>query len=92
MRVEVALAGILATVCLCPHAFAGQQHMVVMKMIAHQDGDARLDYASIDGVSRRLYVAQPSISQAVADPPPRYPPRHPILLRTRLTPFPNGCR
>ncbi|HEV7441895.1 MAG TPA: hypothetical protein VGO18_04825, partial [Steroidobacteraceae bacterium] len=63
MRVEVALAGLLASACLGPHVFAksanaGHQHMVVMKMIAHQDGDARLDYASIDGVSRRLYVAR----------------------------------
>ena len=32
--------------------------MVLIKTIAHQDGDARLDYASIDGVSRRLYVAR----------------------------------
>jgi DNA-binding beta-propeller fold protein YncE len=32
--------------------------MVVVKTIAHQEGDARLDYASIDGVSRRLYVAR----------------------------------
>jgi DNA-binding beta-propeller fold protein YncE len=58
MRCRAALAGLFATVCLCSHAFAGQQHMVVVKMIAHQDGDARLDYASIDGVSRRLYVAR----------------------------------
>jgi DNA-binding beta-propeller fold protein YncE len=53
----------LAIVCLCPHAIAqmadaGYQKMALIKMIAHQDGDARLDYASIDGESRRLYVAR----------------------------------
>jgi DNA-binding beta-propeller fold protein YncE len=58
MRYRAALAGLFALGCLCPHAFAGQQPMVVMKTIGHQDGDARLDYASIDGVSRRLYVAR----------------------------------
>ena len=63
MRSRAVVAGIVAIVCLSPHAFAkqagaGQQHMVLMKTIAHQDGDARLDYASIDGVSRRLYVAR----------------------------------
>jgi hypothetical protein len=56
-----AIAGLVAIVCHCPHAFAvdaGYQHMVLVKTIAHQDGDARLDYAYIDGVSRRLYVAR----------------------------------
>jgi DNA-binding beta-propeller fold protein YncE len=63
MRCRAALAGLVVIVCLCPHAFsqqvdAGHQHMVLIKTITHQDGDARLDYASIDGASRRLYVAR----------------------------------
>src|SRR5882762_2851023 len=63
MRRRAALAGILAIVCLSSHAVAkqadaGHQQMVLLKTIAHQDGDARLDYASIDGGSRRLYVAR----------------------------------
>jgi hypothetical protein len=63
MRCRGALAGLFAGVVLCPYAFAqkadtGQQHMAVLKTIAHQEGDARLDYASIDQVSRRLYVAR----------------------------------
>ncbi len=36
----------------------GSPILTVMKTIAHQEGDARLDYASIDGASRRLYVAR----------------------------------
>jgi DNA-binding beta-propeller fold protein YncE len=44
--------------CFCADAFAGQQSMFILKTIGHQDGDARLDYASIDGASRRLYVAR----------------------------------
>src|SRR3984893_10241776 len=58
MRSRAALAGLVASVCLGPHACAGQRNMVLVKTIAHQDGDARLDYASIDDVSRRLYVAR----------------------------------
>jgi DNA-binding beta-propeller fold protein YncE len=63
MRCRAALTGLFVIVCIGPHAFAqkvdaGHQHMVLIKTIAHQDGDARLDYASIDGVSRRLYVAR----------------------------------
>jgi hypothetical protein len=59
MRCRSALASLFAMVCLSPHAFAqkvdaGHRNMVVVKTIAHQEGDARLDYASIDGVSRRL--------------------------------------
>jgi DNA-binding beta-propeller fold protein YncE len=57
------LAGLLSILCLAPHAFAekpnaGHRDIVLIKTIAHQDGDARLDYASIDGTSRRLYVAR----------------------------------
>jgi DNA-binding beta-propeller fold protein YncE len=57
------LAGILAIVGLCQDAFAqkadaGRQKMALLKMIAHQEGDARLDHASIDGELRRLYVAR----------------------------------
>jgi DNA-binding beta-propeller fold protein YncE len=60
MGCRAALAGLFAAAALCPHAFAqkAEQHIVVLKTIAHQDGDARLDYASIDPVSRRLYVAR----------------------------------
>jgi DNA-binding beta-propeller fold protein YncE len=63
MRCRAVLAGLFAGVCLSPHVFAkpadaGHQHVVLLKTIAHQDGDARLDYASIDGASRRLYVAR----------------------------------
>jgi DNA-binding beta-propeller fold protein YncE len=63
MRRRAALGGLFAIVCLSPHAFAqkvdaGRRNMVVVRTIAHQEGDARLDYASIDGVSRRLYVAR----------------------------------
>jgi DNA-binding beta-propeller fold protein YncE len=59
MRYRAAVAGLLAMGWLCPYAFAGQPpHMAMVKMIAHQDGDARLDYASIDDASRRLYVAR----------------------------------
>ncbi|MDB6043069.1 MAG: gluconolactonase [Gammaproteobacteria bacterium] len=63
MRCRAALAGLVASVCLGPHAFAqkvntGQRNMALVKTIAHQEGDARLDYASIDGMSRRLYVAR----------------------------------
>src|SRR6267378_107844 len=63
MRCRAALAGTIALVCLGPQAFAqkvdtGHGNLVLVKTIAHQDGDARLDYASIDGVSRGLYVAR----------------------------------
>jgi hypothetical protein len=58
MRYRAVSAGLFAMGCICAHAFAGQQSMVLMKMIAHQDGDARLDYASVDDASRRLYVAR----------------------------------
>src|SRR4030081_2056128 len=63
MRCRAVLAGLLSILCLAPHAFAekpnaGHRDIVLLKTIAHQDGDARLDYASIDGVSRRLYVAR----------------------------------
>ena len=64
MRCRVALAGFFAAITLGLQAFAknadgGHQPVVVLvKTIARQDGDARLDYASIDGASRRLYVAR----------------------------------
>jgi DNA-binding beta-propeller fold protein YncE len=58
MRYRAALAGLFALGCFCAHAFAAQQSMFILKTIGHQDGDARLDYASIDGASRRLYVAR----------------------------------
>src|SRR5579859_4664226 len=64
MRVRVALVsslGVLLT--LGSYAFAqsaaGAHHkLAVLKTIARQEGDARLDYASIDNASRRLYVAR----------------------------------
>lgn len=63
MGCRAASAGLFASVLFGLHAFAknadaGHQPMVVIKTIAHQDGDARLDYASIDLVARRLYVAR----------------------------------
>jgi DNA-binding beta-propeller fold protein YncE len=63
MRRRLALPALLAIACLGVTALAqkvdaGQRKMVVLKTIAHQDGDARLDYASIDNASRRLYVAR----------------------------------
>ena len=63
MRCRSALASLFAMVCLGPRAIAqkvdaGHRNTVVVKTIAHQEGDARLDHASIDGVSRRLYVAR----------------------------------
>ena len=62
-RCRVALAGLCAIACLGPRAFAqnvnvGQHNLTVMKTIARQEGDARLDYASIDIAARRLYVAR----------------------------------
>src|SRR6195256_5798001 len=63
MRCLSALAGLVAIGCLgaiaiAQKADAGQRNLTVIKTIAHQEGDARLDYASIDGASRRLYVAR----------------------------------
>jgi DNA-binding beta-propeller fold protein YncE len=63
MKCRLALPAFLAIACLGASAFAqkgdpGSRKMVVLKTIAKQDGDARLDYASIDNVSRRLYVAR----------------------------------
>ena len=64
MRCRVALAGgLCALVSFGSCAFAqnatGAQHkLTVLKTIARQEGDARLDYASIDNAARRLYVAR----------------------------------
>jgi DNA-binding beta-propeller fold protein YncE len=64
MRCRVAwLGGLCAMVSLNSNAFAqnatGAQHkLTVLKTIARQEGDARLDYASIDNGARRLYVAR----------------------------------
>jgi DNA-binding beta-propeller fold protein YncE len=63
MQCRAALIGLCTTLSLVPCAFAqkvdaGRHNLKVMKSIAHQEGDARLDYASIDTVSRRLYVAR----------------------------------
>jgi len=63
MRCLSALAGLVAIGCLgaiaiAQKADAGQRNLTVIKTIAHLEGDARLDYASIDGASRRLYVAR----------------------------------
>lgn len=64
MRCRVVLVGALgAMISLGSHAFAqnatGAQHkLTVLKTIARQEGDARLDYASIDNAARRLYVAR----------------------------------
>lgn len=63
MRTIPLLVCLVATVCFGPCALAqpaggGQGKLVVLKTIARQEGDARLDYASIDNASRRLYVAR----------------------------------
>jgi hypothetical protein len=64
MRSRAAAAGIVTIACLCAQvladdANAAEHHNLgVIAVIAHQDGDARLDYASIDTESRRLYVAR----------------------------------
>jgi DNA-binding beta-propeller fold protein YncE len=63
MRYRAALVSLCAIASLSPAAFAetangGQHNLTVMKTIARQEGDARLDYASIDNASRRLYVAR----------------------------------
>jgi DNA-binding beta-propeller fold protein YncE len=53
----VAIGGLGAT-AIAQRVRAGQPSLTVLRTIAHQEGDARLDYASIDGGSRRLYVAR----------------------------------
>jgi DNA-binding beta-propeller fold protein YncE len=53
----VAIGGLGAT-AIAQKPDAGEPRLTVVRTIAHQEGDARLDYASIDGVSRRLYVAR----------------------------------
>jgi DNA-binding beta-propeller fold protein YncE len=61
MRIRTVLAGLLVMACVTSHAFAdkgGPRSLTLLKTIAHQDGDARSDYASIDETSRRLYVAR----------------------------------
>lgn len=64
MRCRVVLVGgLCAMVSLGSYALAqsaaGAQHkLTVLKTIARQEGDARLDYASIDNAARRLYVAR----------------------------------
>jgi DNA-binding beta-propeller fold protein YncE len=64
MRCRVVLAGALcAMIALGSYVFAqnatgGQHKLAVLKTIARQEGDARLDYASIDNAARRLYVAR----------------------------------
>jgi DNA-binding beta-propeller fold protein YncE len=63
MRFRVALLGSLgALVSLGSYAFAhatgAHDKLAVLKTIARQEGDARLDFASIDSAARRLYVAR----------------------------------
>jgi hypothetical protein len=55
--------GLAALTSLGSYAFAqnatGAQHKLTMlKTIARQEGDARMDFASIDKAARRLYVAR----------------------------------
>ncbi len=54
-RLARACVGLLA-VSIGAHA-AGAE-LVLLKTIAQQEGDARLDYATVDPASRRLYVAR----------------------------------
>ena len=64
MRFRVALLGSLgALVSLGSYAFAqnatrAHDKLAALKTIARQEGDARLDFASIDSAARRLYVAR----------------------------------
>ncbi len=63
MNCRVKLKGLLACsslglLAMTANASAADGGLVLLKSIAQQDGDARLDYAAVDPVSRRLYVAR----------------------------------